>query len=328
MAIAASLLATGVSAVFAVQLLGRYAAGGRRNHALKYWGAALVLFSLASAMLVVGAAAGWSPLPFRLFYLFGAVLNVPVLALGSVMINARSAGTRVAIGVSMLVTGALFVPAAIDGSRIAYVGAALGLVWGLLVTATRDEDGLRAGSVAILAIYTAAATFAVLSAGFREQLGHGLPSGADVFDELVRSFAVGGNAVGSVAVIVGAVAAAVAITWSSTDDAQRRDLRAGARGAPLEALARFILAGVRSARAAGLTDLVAGNLLIALGVLIAAGSGRMFSFLGEMTGHAVGLGIGVVVMELGFLRTVRRRRPGGADPADTVTVDEGGATWR
>jgi hypothetical protein len=54
-----------------------------------------------------------------------------------------------------------------------------------------------------------------------------------------------------------------------------------------------------------------GNLLHhALGVVIAAGSGGMFSFLGDTESHMrSGSGIGVVVMYGGFERTTRPEGP-------------------
>jgi hypothetical protein len=42
------------------------------------------MFTVASASLWVAAVAGWSEPTFRVFYLFGAILNVPWLALGTV----------------------------------------------------------------------------------------------------------------------------------------------------------------------------------------------------------------------------------------------------
>src|SRR3954447_15890188 len=48
------------------------------------WTVALFLFAGASAALWGGAAFGWNELWFRLFYLLGAVINVPFLALGTV----------------------------------------------------------------------------------------------------------------------------------------------------------------------------------------------------------------------------------------------------
>jgi hypothetical protein len=54
-----------------------------RPHELA-WSVSLALFSLASGALAAGAALGWGPVTFRLFYLFGAIVNVPFLALGTV----------------------------------------------------------------------------------------------------------------------------------------------------------------------------------------------------------------------------------------------------
>jgi hypothetical protein len=42
------------------------------------------MFTIASASLWVAAVAGWTEPTFRVFYLFGAILNVPWLALGTV----------------------------------------------------------------------------------------------------------------------------------------------------------------------------------------------------------------------------------------------------
>jgi hypothetical protein len=79
-------VAAAASAAFAVAVLRQYAAR-RRPHQLA-WGIALSMFALASLALTVGVAAGWTPLSFKLYYLFGAVLNVPWLALGTVALLA------------------------------------------------------------------------------------------------------------------------------------------------------------------------------------------------------------------------------------------------
>jgi hypothetical protein len=75
-------VATAASAAFAAAVLRQYAAR-HRPHQLA-WGIALSMFAAASLALTVGVAAGWTPLWFKLYYLFGAVLNVPWLALGTV----------------------------------------------------------------------------------------------------------------------------------------------------------------------------------------------------------------------------------------------------
>jgi len=69
------------------------------------WTFALALFALASAALATGASTGWDRGTFRAFYLLGAVLNVPWLALGTVyLLFGRRAGDRVR-AVLVLFTG-------------------------------------------------------------------------------------------------------------------------------------------------------------------------------------------------------------------------------
>src|SRR5687768_14844917 len=58
----------------------------RRPHELA-WSAALALFALAAGALAAGEATGWNEPLFRLYFLAGAVLNVPVLALGTVLLH-------------------------------------------------------------------------------------------------------------------------------------------------------------------------------------------------------------------------------------------------
>jgi hypothetical protein len=85
-------IAAVASAAFAVAVLRQYAAR-RRPHQLA-WGVALSMFAVASLALTAGVAAGWTPLSFKVYYLFGAVLNVPWLALGTVELLASRAVAR------------------------------------------------------------------------------------------------------------------------------------------------------------------------------------------------------------------------------------------
>jgi hypothetical protein len=85
--------ATLVAAAFTVAIADRWATR-RRPHELA-WTVSLALFTLASAALWIGVATGWTAGSFRAFYLFGAILNVPWLALGSVLLlngGKRAAG--------------------------------------------------------------------------------------------------------------------------------------------------------------------------------------------------------------------------------------------
>ncbi len=95
--IALAFLATAVASLFAQATLVRYTAN-RRPHQLA-WTLALAMFALASAALATGTSTGWDRGTFRFFYLFGAVLNVPWLALGTVyLLRGETVGRRVQWG--------------------------------------------------------------------------------------------------------------------------------------------------------------------------------------------------------------------------------------
>ena len=68
-----------VSTAFGLSTLERFVAR-RKPHELA-WTVSLAMFALASFAYFWAAALGWSALDFRAFYLFGAILNVPWLAL-------------------------------------------------------------------------------------------------------------------------------------------------------------------------------------------------------------------------------------------------------
>ena len=86
MTAAFAFLATAVSTVFAQATLVRWSKG-RQDHQ-RAWAISLAQFALAAAMLVVGSTTGWNQQVYRVFYLFGAVLNVPWLALGTIYLLA------------------------------------------------------------------------------------------------------------------------------------------------------------------------------------------------------------------------------------------------
>jgi hypothetical protein len=143
----------------------------RRRHELA-WTISLVMFAAGSAALWVGAANGFGPLSFRAFYLFGAVLNVPWLALGTVYLLAgRKAGDWTAAGVALVSAFAfgvvavaplraavvaddlpkgsdLFGPVPRVLAAVASGGAAVVLIGGALWSAVRLVRGRRAGAAA------------------------------------------------------------------------------------------------------------------------------------------------------------------------------------
>jgi hypothetical protein len=82
------LIAAVVSAAFAFLLLRQYAK--KRRIQQLAWGVSMAMFALASIMVMYGTSQTWDPTSYKIFYLFGAMLNVPWLALGSVaLLNKR-----------------------------------------------------------------------------------------------------------------------------------------------------------------------------------------------------------------------------------------------
>lgn len=99
---------------------------GRQAPQLGAWAASLTAYGLASAALAWGSAAGWDDRTFRVYYLCGGLLTVPLLGLGSLLLAGRrrvvapvllycglAAGVAVAAPISPPVAGTA-IPAAQD----------------------------------------------------------------------------------------------------------------------------------------------------------------------------------------------------------------------
>ena len=88
--------ATLVASAFALSTFDRWLRRRRSHEAA--WTVSLVLFALGSTALWWAEARGWSRASFRVFYLAGAILNVPWLALGTVyLLGGRILGDRVRV---------------------------------------------------------------------------------------------------------------------------------------------------------------------------------------------------------------------------------------
>lgn len=100
--VALPVAATVVAAVFCWRTWRAAQTGGG---ALRVWSIALLQFAVAAGALAWGIGFGWTPAAYRIFYLFGAVLNVAWLALGTVwLVGGRGVGAvarGVLIGVSL-----------------------------------------------------------------------------------------------------------------------------------------------------------------------------------------------------------------------------------
>ena len=110
-------LATAIATLFAQATAVRYTKF-RKPHELA-WTVALACYAIASALLAAGASTGWDSGTFRGFFVFGAVLTVPWLALGTVYLLAGpTVGRRVrfallvfsGIGIGMLLAAPMSGP--------------------------------------------------------------------------------------------------------------------------------------------------------------------------------------------------------------------------
>jgi hypothetical protein len=196
--VALAAAATLMSLAFAMSTFERWLRGHRRHEAA--WTISLTLFAAGSAALWVGAAVGWGEWPFKAFYLFGAILNVPFLALGTIELLAGPAHGRRwtaiisllgAFCVGLVVSAPLLGPidpdvlpqgkevfgigpriAAAVGSGVAamvIIGGALWSAWRLLRRRTAaanatNRSGLSPGRLAAANLLIAAGTL-ILSAG-------------------------------------------------------------------------------------------------------------------------------------------------------------------
>ena len=120
--IAVAAAATLVSLAFAAMVLERWL--DRRRPQDLAWSASLGLFAAGAASLWWGASNGWSAGPFRSFYAFGAVLNVPILALGTVyLLFRRRTADRITVATVLLgaFAAGVVVASPIEGTFVADV---------------------------------------------------------------------------------------------------------------------------------------------------------------------------------------------------------------
>lgn len=86
-----------VAFAFAVALGRRFLE--RRRTYLGWWCAALVMYGAASLAVAIGVGWGWGRGLFEVYWILGAVLNVPLLAAGEVQLLSRSRVVESAIWV-------------------------------------------------------------------------------------------------------------------------------------------------------------------------------------------------------------------------------------
>lgn len=92
-----ALIAAAIAFGFAVMLAKEFVVRRRPYTAL--WALALLLYGIASLVVVIGAVGGWTKLEYEIYWALGAVLTVPLLAAGEVVLLFRD---RVVLWVTVL----------------------------------------------------------------------------------------------------------------------------------------------------------------------------------------------------------------------------------
>jgi hypothetical protein len=103
-----------ISFVFAAAILRRYLAKGGAH--LLLWAVGMVFFSIGSFAEAYYVTAGWQPLMFRLWYLFGAVLVAAWLGQGTVYLLAKRRWANVCM--ALLAVGSLYAAYRVLGAEL------------------------------------------------------------------------------------------------------------------------------------------------------------------------------------------------------------------
>ena len=165
-----------VAAVFALVVLRQY--GGHRKTYQLMWATGFAMFAVAAFAGYLSRSGGPTDTEYRLFYLFGAILNVAWLALGTMYLLAPRRWANVSLAVvavlSLIAVYAVFsapvdLTAAADSGRgyadsplpriLAGVGSGVGTIvlvvgalWSAWIFFTKRHNGRRAIANVVIAV--------------------------------------------------------------------------------------------------------------------------------------------------------------------------------
>jgi hypothetical protein len=94
------LVAAAVAFMFSALLLQQFVR--RRRSYQMLWALAMLMYAVASLAVAIGALSGWGRFGFQLYWLLGAVLNVPFLAAGELQLLLRNRTVALALEVTLV----------------------------------------------------------------------------------------------------------------------------------------------------------------------------------------------------------------------------------
>jgi hypothetical protein len=319
LALALPLVATVLSAVFAVLLLDQWLR--RRRPYQLAWAVGVAWFGVAALAEVLGTANGWNGLLYRVWYLTGAVWVAAWLGLGTVLLLAR---TRFgyAFALSVFLAGLFtFLARHRYGDAgvwpivyFAVAGAlAVVVIWDTSVGGSlwaRLFSGLLVAGTVISAVMLAAAPLSEPASWIRPETG--LPD-LDLLPASIRLLSPLFNVTGGLALIFGAIFSTYVfmpkrrVLHYSLDPEQTADELVFNLAISLVAFPVNFVASLPSAIRAflggRLHSRVTATILIALGGMVASVGTGLARF-GEVRAFDVSLVVGLGLLFAGFLASV------------------------
>ena len=278
------LVATIVSFVFSGFVFRQYIQK-RRAYQLA-WSVALLMFGIASLTETIATAGAWNELLVKTWYLFGAMLVVGYLGVGSLYVaDPKTASRLLIIGVVLTMVGPILPMVIFSKTATSAEKLQTGLIFAVisvaLIALARLWD--RAGTVWLATMIAASAASIAMLAKAQVNAAEVAAKGWEAMDRslMMKATVASINTLGSVILIGGALYSGW-VLW-------RKNI---------------------------MRERAVGSILIGAGALINAGGGFIHGFF-QIAGPAVlsiSLTLGITVMFLGFLETGRQSSPAAAPP--------------
>ncbi len=291
------MISTAVSLIFAV-MLGRQYAAKRKPYQLA-WAGAMAMYGLASLAEAIGQMSGWNDLLVKGYYIFGAVMVVGYLALGTLYIqDPKIVRWLVLIGGLLAMPAVLFSSLSSDTAGSTEKLVAIGLFEVVLIElmvlawVARDKfAGIWLGHLLVGTVGGIVMTvMATVEASTLTELvaKNEVPYDAINKSLLLRNTVISINTIGGLILILGAV-----------------------------------YSGYTLLRKNIMRETAIGTTLIGLGAVFPYSAGYLEGYFeaADQALKSIFLTIGIIIMFIGFLQTGRSKPPAKQEPSSVDKVE-------